>query len=314
MLEPTAAGRKSPATLSSMSDLTRFAWLSVAAALLTMALKGYAAWLTGSLGLLSDALESLVNLGAALIALVTLRVSVREPDDEHPFGYSKAEYFSSAVEGSLILLAAAAIVVTALPRLVAPRAIVSIDVGIVVTLLAAAINLGTALVLLRAGRRYDSIALEADGHHLLTDVWTSIGIVVGIGATVLTGWLVLDPLIAIAVALNIVWMGGGILRRSLLGLLDRSLPEPDLERIRAILEPYRARGLDYHALRTRRAGRLRMVEMHLLVPGDMSVREGHRIADDVEAEIRRALPGSAVLTHLEPIEDPRSYDDQALIR
>jgi len=297
-----------------MPSLTRYAWLSVGAALLTMALKGYAAWLTGSLGLLSDALESFVNLGAALIALVTLKVAVREPDDAHPFGYSKAEYFSAAVEGALILLAAAAIVATAIPRIITPRAIASIDVGIFISLVAAAVNLGTALVLLRAGRRYDSIAVEADGHHLLTDVWTSIGVVVGVGATVLTGWLVLDPLIAIAVALQIVWTGGGILRRSLLGLMDRSLPEPDLERIRAILQPYRARGLDYHALRTRRAGRLRMVEMHLLVPGGMTVREGHQIADDIEEQIRRALPGSAVLTHLEPIEDPRSYDDQALIR
>ena len=297
-----------------MPSLTRYAWLSVGAALLTMALKGYAAWLTGSLGLLSDALESFVNLGAALIALVTLKVAVREPDDAHPFGYSKAEYFSAAVEGALILLAAAAIVATAIPRIIRPRAIASIDVGIFISLVAAAVNLGTALVLLRAGRRYDSIAVEADGHHLLTDVWTSIGVVVGVGATVLTGWLVLDPLIAIAVALQIVWTGGGILRRSLLGLMDRSLPEPDLERIRAILQPYRARGLDYHALRTRRAGRLRMVEMHLLVPGGMTVREGHQIADDIEEQIRRALPGSAVLTHLEPIEDPRSYDDQALIR
>ena len=297
-----------------MLDLTRYAWLSVAAALATMALKGFAAWKTGSLGLLSDALESLVNLGAAFIALLTLRVSARAPDDEHPFGYSKAEYFSSAVEGALILLAAVGIVATALPRLWAPRPIASIDIGIFVSLVATAVNLGTALVLLRAGRRHDSIALEADGHHLLTDVWTSIGVVVGVGATALTGWLALDPLIASAVALNIVWTGGRILRRSLLGLMDLSLPEPDLETIRAILEPYRARGLDYHALRTRRAGRLRMVEMHLLVPGEMSVREGHRIADDIEAQIRRALPGSAVLTHLEPIEDPRSYDDQELIR
>jgi len=297
-----------------MPSLTRFAWLSVGAALLTMALKGYAAWLTGSLGLLSDALESLVNLGAAAIAVVTLTISAREPDDAHPFGYTKAEYFSSAVEGALILLAAMAIVATALPRLVSPKPIAAIDVGIFVSLVAAAINLGVALVLLRAGRRHESIALEADGHHLLTDVWTSIGVVVGVGATVLTGWLVLDPLVAIAVALHIVWTGGRILRRSLLGLLDRSLPDTDLDRIHGILKPYRDRGLDYHALRTRRAGRLRMVEMHLLVPGVMTVREGHRIADEIEEQIRRALPGSAVLTHLEPIEDPGSYDDQALIR
>jgi cation diffusion facilitator family transporter len=297
-----------------MPSLARFAWLSVATALATMALKGVAAWLTGSLGLLSDALESLVNLGGALIALYTLGVATRAPDEKHPFGYSKAEYFSAAIEGALILLAALAIVATALPRLAHPQPILRFDVGIFISLVAAALNLGTALVLLGAGKRNDSIALEADAHHLLTDVWTSIGVVAGVGATVLTGWLALDPLIAIAVAVNIVWTGAKVMRRSVLGLMDRALPEPDLERIRAILEPYRARGIDYHALRTRRAGRLRLVDMHLLVPGQMSVREGHRIADEIEDRIREVLPGSAVLTHLEPIEDPASYRDQALFR
>jgi cation diffusion facilitator family transporter len=297
-----------------MPSLTRYAWLSVATALATMGLKGVAAWLTGSLGLLSDALESFVNLGAALVALYTLGVAARQPDEKHPFGYTKAEYFSAAVEGALILVAALAIVVTAVPRLVDPQPIERFDVGIFIALLAAALNLGTALVLLRAGKRHDSIALEADAHHLLTDVWTSIGVVVGVGATVLTGWLALDPLIAIAVAVHIAWTGTKVLRRAVLGLMDRALPEPDLERIRAILDPYRAGGLDYHALRTRRAGRLRLVEMHLLVPGEMSVREGHRIADEIEEKIRAALPGSAVLTHLEPIEDPASYRDEALFR
>ena len=297
-----------------MVSLARYAWLSVATALATMALKGVAAWLTGSLGLLSDALESVVNLGAALIALYTLRVAMRQPDEKHPFGYTKAEYFSSAVEGALILLAALAIVAAAVPRLIEPQPILRIDVGIFLSLLAAALNLGTALVLLRAGKRHDSIALEADAHHLLTDVWTSIGVVAGVGATVLTGWLALDPLIAIAVAVHILWVGTRMMRRSVLGLMDRALPEPDLERIRAILDAYRADGLDYHALRTRRAGRLRLVEMHLLVPGGMSVREGHRIADEIEQKIRAQLPGAAVLTHLEPIEDPASYRDDALIR
>lgn len=292
-----------------MPSLARYAWLSVAAALVTMGLKGVAAWLTGSLGMLSDALESFVNLGAALIALYTLHVAAREPDEKHPFGYSKAEYFSSAVEGTLIMLAALAIVATAIPRLMAPQPILRIDTGIFVSLVAAAINLGTALVLLGAGKRHDSIALEADAHHLLTDVWTSIGVVAGVGATAFTGWLVLDPLMAIAVALHITWTGAKVLRRSVLGLMDRALPEPDLERIRAILEPYRVRGIDYHALRTRRAGRVRMVDMHLLVPGGMTVLEGHRVADEIEAAIRAALPGSAVLTHLEPIEDPASYRD-----
>jgi cation diffusion facilitator family transporter len=297
-----------------MKSLARFAWLSVATALATMVLKGYAAWLTGSLGLLSDALESLVNLGAALIALYTLRVATRQPDEKHPFGYTKAEYFSSAVEGGLIAVAAIAIVAAAVPRLIEPQPILHFDVGIFVSLLAAALNLGTALVLLSAGKRYDSIALEADAHHLLTDVWTSIGVVVGVGATVLTGWLALDPLIAMAVAVHILWVGTRMVRRSVLGLMDRALPEPDLERIRAILDAYRADGLDYHALRTRRAGRLRLVDMHLLVPGEMSVRDGHRIADEIEQKIRAQLPGAAVMTHLEPIEDPASYRDEALIR
>ena len=292
-----------------MRSLTRYAWLSVAAALVTMALKGVAAWMTGSLGLLSDALESFVNLGAALIAVYTLRIAVREPDEKHPFGYSKAEYFSSAIEGGLIMLAALAIVATAIPRLLAPQPISHVDTGIFVSLVAAGVNLGTALVLLGAGRRHDSIALEADAHHLLTDVWTSIGVVAGVGATVFTGWLVLDPLIAIAVALHITWTGAKVLRRSALGLMDRALPEPDVERIREILEPYRVRGIEYHALRTRRAGRVRMVDMHLLVPGEMTVREGHRVADEVEQAIRAALPGSVVLTHLEPIGDPASYRD-----
>ncbi|HEX5094272.1 MAG TPA: cation diffusion facilitator family transporter [Burkholderiales bacterium] len=297
-----------------MPSLARYAWLSVATALVTMALKGVAAWLTGSLGLLSDAVESLVNLGAALVAVYTLRVAAREPDEKHPFGYSKAEYFSSAVEGSLIMLAALAIVGTAIPRLLSPREILHFDTGIFVSLVAAALNLGTALVLLGAGKRHESIALESDAHHLLTDVWTSIGVVVGVGATVLTGWLALDPLIAIAVALHITWTGAKVLRRSVLGLMDRALPEPELERIRKILEPYQVRGIEYHALRTRRAGRVRMVEMHVLVPGDMNVREAHRIADEIEEAIRAELPGSAVITHLEPIEDPASYRDQALLR
>jgi len=297
-----------------MPSLARYAWLSVAAALVTMALKGVAAWLTGSMGLLSDAAESLVNLAAALVALYSLRVAAREPDEKHPFGYSKAEYFSSGVEGTLIMLAALAIVAAAIPRLISPREIMHFDTGIFVSLVAAAVNLGVALVLLGAGKRHDSIALEADAHHLLTDVWTSIGVVAGVGATVLTGWLILDPLIAVAVALHITWTGAKVLRRSVLGLMDRALPEPDLERIRQILEPYQVRGIEYHALRTRRAGRVRMVEMHVLVPGEMTVREGHRVADEIEDAIRAALPGSAVLTHLEPIEDPASYRDEALIR
>lgn len=297
-----------------MSSLARYAWLSLAAALTTMALKGLAAWLTGSVGLLSDALESFVNLGAALLALSMLRVSVVPPDEKHPFGYSKAEYFSAVAEGGLIIVAALAIIAAALPRLVDLRQIEAVGAGLAISLLATAINLGVALVLLRAGREHRSVALEADAQHLLTDVWTSVGIVAGVGAVALTGWLILDPLIAIAVAAYIVWTGFGVMRRSVWGLLDRALPENEMRDIRAILEPYKSRGMDYHALRTRRAGRHRLVELHLLVPGSTSVREAHRRADEIELAIRRALPGTAVLTHLEPIEDPASYEDQELFR
>lgn len=294
--------------------LERYALLSVAAAIVTITLKLLAWWLTGSVGLFSDALESVVNLAGALLALWMLRLSALPPDEAHPFGRSKAEYFSSGAEGGLIVIAALSIVWAAFPRLIAPQPLDLPLLGIALSVVASAVNLGAAIVLLRAGREYHSIALEADAHHLLTDVWTSIGVVAGVGATVLTGWLMLDPLIAVAVALHITWTGAKVLRRSVLGLMDRALPEPDLERIRQILEPYQVRGIEYHALRTRRAGRVRMVEMHVLVPGEMTVREGHRVADQIEDAIRAALPGSAVLTHLEPIEDPASYRDEALIR
>ena len=297
-----------------MGSLASYAWLSIVAALATMALKGVAAWLTGSVGLLSDALESFVNLGAALLALWMLRVAVVPPDEKHPFGYSKAEYFSAVVEGGLIIVAALAIIATALPRLVEPRPIEAFGAGLVISLAATAINLGVALVLLRASKQHHSVALEADAHHLLTDVWTSIGIVVGVGAIALTGWLILDPLVAIGVAVYIVWTGVGVMRRSVWGLMDRALPEDELDSIRGVLDSHRAQGLDYHALRTRRAGRRRLVELHLLVPGAMSVHEGHRLAEEIEDKIRAALPGTAVLTHLEPIEDPASYRDEELFR
>jgi len=297
-----------------MGSLTSFAWLSIAAALATMALKGVAAWLTGSVGLLSDALESFVNLGAALLALWMLRLALVPPDEKHPFGYSKAEYFSAVAEGVMILGAALAIIAAALPRLIAPQPIQAIGAGLAISLAATAINLAVALVLLRASKKHHSIALEADAHHLLTDVWTSVGIVIGVGAIAITGWLILDPLIGIGVALYIVWTGVGVIRRSLWGLMDRALPEGELENIRAVLDPYKAKGMDYHALRTRRAGRRRLVELHLLVPGAMSVHEGHRLAEEIEDRIRAVLPGTAVLTHLEPIEDAASYRDQELFR
>ena len=290
------------------------AFLSIATSIATLALKFGAYFITDSVSLLSDALEALVNLAAGLVALTALTIAEQPADDRHSYGHDKAEYFSIGVEGTLILFAAASIIFAGWNRFMHPAPLENLGWGIGVGLLAAAMNFTTARLMLDVAAKHDSVTIEADAKHLLTDVWTSIGVVAGVGATVLTGWLALDPLIAIAVAVNIVWTGAKVMRRSVLGLMDRALPEPDLERIRAILEPYRVRGLDYHALRTRRAGRMRLVDMHLLVPGEMSVREGHRIADEIEDRIRGALPGCAVLTYLEPIEDPASYRDQELFR
>src|SRR5215210_2003775 len=218
--------------------LTRFAWFAGAAAVLTIGLKAGAYLLTGSVGLLSDALESLVNLVAAIAALVALSVAEKAPDEEHAFGHGKAEYFSSGLEGALVLVAAAAIVITALPRLLNPVPIEQIGWGLAVSTLSTLINLAVAQVLLRAGRTYRSITLEADARHLMTDVWTTVGVLVGIGAVAVSGWTRLDPLIALAVAANIVWTGVGLVRRSLLGLLDTAVPEGERRVVEGVLERY----------------------------------------------------------------------------
>src|SRR5919199_4535366 len=255
--------------------LTRFAWLSIAAACLTIGLKAGAYLMTGSVGLLSDALESLVNLAAAIVALVALTIAAREPHEEHPFGYEKAEYFSSGIEGGLILLAAASIIVTALERLLHPLAMAEIGFGLAISALASLVNLGVAVRLRRAGRAFHSITLQADAQHLLTDVWTSAGVIVGVGLIALTGWLWLDPLVALAVAANIIWSGLQLLQRSARGLLDAAIPAPERAAVQAILERYRAQGVDWHALRTRQAGARRFVALHVLVPGGWSVQRGH---------------------------------------
>lgn len=295
-------------------SLTRFAWLSIGAALATIALKTVAWRLTGSVGLLSDALESLVNLVAATMTLSMLVVAQKPPTEEHAYGFGKAEYFASGVEGALILLAAVAIGWTAVGRLLHPAPIEQVGVGLLVSAAASAINLAVARVLLGAGKRHRSIALEADAHHLMTDVWTSVGVVVGVGAVALTGWDRLDPIIAILVALNIVWTGFGIMRRSALGLLDRALPAEDQELIRKALERLAPPPVQFHALRTRQAGSRRFVSMHVLVPGDWTVQRGHELLERIEEELRAALPHAAVFTHLEPLEDPASFADVALDR
>ncbi len=292
--------------------LTRFAWLSIAAAVVTMALKTVAYLLTGSVGLLSDALESLVNLVGALMALSMLTVAARPADENHAYGHGKAEYFSSGVEGTLILVAAASIALAAVPKLITPRPLERIGLGLAVSVAASLVNLGVALVLLRAGKRRRSITLEANAHHLMTDVWTSAGVLAGVGAVALTGWQRLDPIVALAVAGNIVWTGVGIVRRSVSGLMDTAMPAEDQETLQKVLAPHLQGGVKCHALRTRQSGALRFVTFHVLVPGDWTVQRGHQLLESMEADVRRALPGVIVLTHLESLEEPASWDDGSL--
>ena len=295
-------------------NLTKFAWLSIAAAVATIALKAEAYLITGSVGLLSDALESLVNLAAASMALAMLTVAARPPDEMYAFGYGKAEYFSSGVEGALILLAAAGIVWTALPRLAAPQPLEQVGIGLAVSVLASVINFAVARRLLKAGKEYRSITLEADARHLLTDVLTSAGIIAGVFTVSLTGWTRVDPLIALVVAANILWTGAQLLRRSLLGLMDAALPAADQNAIKDVLSQYERRGIRHHALRTRRSGTRSFISLHVLVPGAWTVQRGHEVLEHIERDIRAALPGSSVFTHLEAVDDPASWEDIALDR
>lgn len=295
-------------------SLTRYAWLSIAAAVATILLKGWAYLLTGSVGLLSDALESFVNLAGALMALAMLTVAARPPDEDHAYGHGKAEYFSVGLEGALILVAAASIAITAVDRLLHPRALEQVGVGLAVSVVASAINFAVAMVLMRAARAHRSATLEADAHHLLTDVWTSAGVLVGVGAVVLTGWQWLDPVVALAVAVNIVWTGSRIMYKSVSGLMDAALPEEDQRVLRALLQRYAEQGIEYHALRTRQSGARRFVSLHVLVPPEWSVQQGHDTLERIEADIRRALPPVTVFTHLEPLGDPAAMGDLDLHR
>jgi cation diffusion facilitator family transporter len=294
--------------------LTRFAWFSIATAVAVIGLKGAAYALTGSVGLLSDALESLVNLAAAVMALAMLTVAHRPPDEEHAYGHHKAEYFASGFEGALILFAAASIVFTSLPRLVDPRPIAQPGVGLAIAGAASLLNLGMARVLFAGGQRYGSITLEANGRHLMTDVWTSVGVIVGVGTAALTGWLWVDALVAMAVAVHILASGVALIRRSALGLLDTALPEAERDAIRGVLAGYEAAGLQFHAVRTRQAGRMRFVSMHVLVPGEWTVQQGHELLEEIEDRVRAAVPSTTIFTHLEPVEDPASFQDTALYR
>jgi cation diffusion facilitator family transporter len=291
-----------------------YALLSVGAALVTIILKTGAYLLTGSVGLLSDAVESFVNLAAALTAVWALTLASRPPDRDHTYGHSKAEYFASATEGVLILVAAGLIGLAAWERLLNLQQLSYVWLGLVIALIAASVNGAVALVLLRAGRRLRSIALIADAHHLLTDVWTTGGVIVGVALVQATGWLAFDPLIALLVAANIVWTGMRLLRDTANGVLDSALPPTEQARIAEVLASYQQQGIVFHALRTRVAGQRRFVSLHVLVPGNWDVRRGHALSEQIECQISTALPQTTVFTHLEPVEDPVSWSDQALDR
>jgi cation diffusion facilitator family transporter len=297
-----------------MNAVRRMALLSIATSVGTIVLKFGAYFLTGSVSLWSDALESLVNLAAGLVAMGALTLAAQPADDRHAYGHDKAEYFSSGVEGTLILVAAASIVWSALHRFAEPQALEHLGPGILVALLAGAMNFATSRVMLRVGRQHDSITIEADAHHLMTDVWTSVGVVVGVGAVGLTHWQWLDPVVALVVAANIVWTGVQIVRKSVFGLMDTPIDPGEQEALRRVMEPYVSEGIQYHALRTRQSGARRFVSLHVLVPGAWSVRQGHGLLERLEADIRRVIPSVSVLTHLEAIEDPASFEDVRLDR
>jgi cation diffusion facilitator family transporter len=296
------------------SALKRYAWLSIATALATIVLKGLAWWITGSVGLLSDALESFVNLAGALMALAMLSLAAQPADDNHAYGHGKAEYFSSAFEGFLIAVAAVLIAWQAIGRLIAPQPLEAVGVGLAVSVAASLLNFATARTLMGVGRKFRSITLEADAQHLMTDVITSVGVIAGVGLVWFTGWLWLDPVIALAVAVNILWTGWHLMRRSTAGLMDVALPDGELQAIRQVLERYRAQGLEFHALRTRQAGTRAFVSLHVLVPGAWTVQQGHDCSERIEADIRAVVPHAHVTTHLEPQEDPLSHADALLDR
>jgi len=294
--------------------LTRYAWLSIVAALVTIGLKTAAYEITGSVGLLSEALESLVNLAGGFMALAMLTLAARPADEEHAYGHGKAEYFSSGVEGTLIVIAAVSIGLAAARRLITPRPLEQIGLGLAIAVVAALVNLGVALLLLREARRHNSITLEANARHLLTDVWTSAGVLIGVGAVALTGWKRLDPIVALVVAANIVWTGVRIVRRSVSGLMDRAIPAEDVAVIQRVLDTFRKEGVQFHAVITRQAGAQKFVSMHVLVPGGWKVRRGHQLLERIESDIRRAVAKTVVFTHLEPLDDPASWEDEMLER
>ncbi len=294
--------------------LTKYAWLSIAAAISTILLKSYAYWITNSVGLLSDALESVINLVAAIIALFALTLAAKPADEDHAYGHDKVEYFSSGAEGIMILLAAVSIAIAAWERLQNPQPIQQIDLGLMISFAATLINVVVAKILIRVGKQHQSITLEADGRHLMTDVWTTVGIIAGIATLAALqwlgyeGWEILDPIIAIVVAINILWAGICLVRRAFAGLMDVALSKDEQNIIKAILDSFvEQQGIEYHELRTRYSGSQRFVSVHILVPGDWTVQKGHDLLERIESKIRSQFDRIDIDTHLEPFEDIASW-------
>jgi cation diffusion facilitator family transporter len=297
-------------------SLKKFLYISIAAAILTISLKLFAYLLTNSVGILSDALESCVNLVAAVVALIMIRLAEKPPDQEHEFGHNKAEYFSSAIEGGLIVLAAFSIIWSAIPRIIHPQPLENIGIGLLVAVGASLINLAASNILIKNGKKYNSITLEADGKHLMTDVLTSAGVLLGIGLIKVTGWMRLDGIVAVGVAINIIWMGYTLIKRSALGLLDTAFPKDEMDSIRRVLEKYEQQNIQFHSLMTRQSGQRKFIFVHILMPGTMDIQQGHNLAEKVENDLRMLFPNTltTVFTHLEPIEDPVSMLDISIDR
>ena len=303
-----------PSTPDAARMLPRFAWASAWAAVATIGLKVSAWAVTGSVGLFSDAMESFVNLATAGLAIAMLHVAARPEDEDHPYGHGKAEYFSSGVEGALILITGLAVGVAAVRRFMHPHVLEQIGLGLALGAVSTAINLGVAIMLLRAGRRHGSVTLEAGGHHLITDVWTSVGVFVGLGLVLATGRHELDPAVALLVAAHVSWTGLRILRVAVTGLMDTALSDEEQQALRRAIAPHLVAPVQAHALRSRQSGVRRFVSLHVLVPGDWSVQRGHQLLERIEADIRGAIPNASVLTHLESLDDPASWDDMTLDR
>lgn len=293
-------------------NLTRYAWISIFAAIFTITFKLGAYWLSNSVGLLSDALESFVNLATAIVALIALHIAERPADEEFSFGYSKVEFFSSGFEGGMILVAAGSIAFAAVQRLLHPQPLEQVGLGLVISIIATFVNFGVSRLLMQAGKRYDSITLQADARHLMADVLTTGGVVLGVGLVTITKLAFLDPVIALLVAVNILFTGARLLRESYHGLMDVALPEAEMGKILEILRTYEAEGLKFHAVRSRSAGARKFVSMHILVPGAWSVQHAHAVAEGIENKIRSSLPQVAIFTHIEPVEDPASWEDSQL--